>query len=725
MRPLGDSLLCELSKRLNPDDPRKDVKKTAALEAAGVFVWLKRIFPFAFEEDFSEDHRRFWILFFSVLMRIRKQRELLSFGLPIPDQFKIEDKEYVILLILGRALGKSATIEASAVMRGAVLGGGYCLYLCESQDQSDEHIQNCKALINHPESRLLEYYPEMEILEGVTIQGIKTKDRQDLFITSSGWICRSKGLNAKLRGIRLGTRRPDDINIDDVDDVGDSPAVSLNKLKKITASVIPTQARKFVTIKFGQNLIAENSVMNQIFSGKQDALAERTTIGVSNTFIKFEYQTYLDETDGRIRHKILPTSISSWSGVDIAAAQKFLNDSGLETFLAEYQNQFDHLKTGKVFHEFNERRHLITWSQFEQLFGTRHIPAHWGAKAAADIGYSKESLSAWIFTATSAQNSALPSHYFAYRGLTFEQEGIDFQAETIWEHLFPNEESGKEHFEASQTFGDYPELYRILNTKPRLRSFLKNYEYNASTNSYELPMPVALESKTLEDKALYYVREAEKTFRSQVGMWLISHEKTGEQKTLGMKYGLPVHKTKDFKVDSGVSEANHLLRGDYTRPHPFRDDEEMILGEDGKPNGKYKYGCPFIFFIVDDEQIVKAIDDRGMKIFREHLSNQRWTLEALGKEGLSRTIPMKYQSDAGDAFRMYAADYHIPAAAELTQQEEFTQKLPEKVKVTRTKKIDIADQMAIMMMEEKTKLEMLIQTGDATDEQIEAFFRMN
>src|SRR2546423_14294873 len=93
----------------------------------------------------------------------------------------------------------------------------------------------------------------------------------------------------------------------------------------------------------------------------------------------------------------LPTSVPSWSGVDIERAQKFLNDSGLDTFLAEYQNEFAHRRQGKVIHAYDEQRHVITWAMFERVFGCRYIPQHWDYEAGADIGYTANSLSAWTF----------------------------------------------------------------------------------------------------------------------------------------------------------------------------------------------------------------------------------------------------------------------------------------------------------------------------------------
>jgi hypothetical protein len=437
-----DSVLELIAKETVQECNLVPVSNSAQLEKRGWHVWLKTLFPFAFDEEFSDDHRKFWDLYFSVLLRIREQRKLIQVGLPVPEHLVIADKEYVTLLILGRGLAKSSTIEASSVMRGAILNSGYCLFVCEAQDQADEHIGNCKGLIEHSDSKLKDYYPSMAVVEGATVEGIKTKDRNDLFITQNGWICRAKGLNSKLRGLRIGNRRPDDIDIDDIDGVNDSLAVSLRKLKQLTSSVIPTQARRHTTIKFGQNLIAENSVMNQIRLGKADALAERTTIGVTNTFSYFNYESYTD-TDGRLKHRILGDSIPTWAGVDTSQAQKFLNDVGLETFLAEYQNEFEHLRNGRVIPEYEDtpghRTHVITWSQFYEKFGQYRIPSHWQCESGLDIGYTPEHLTAWSWVATSAANSPLPNKKFRYRGLTYEAPLLDDMAIDVKSKLWSGE----------------------------------------------------------------------------------------------------------------------------------------------------------------------------------------------------------------------------------------------------------------------------------------------
>jgi hypothetical protein len=697
-------------------EPAKQIMSAAELESHGWHTVLMTLMPDAFEEEFSDDHVKFWDLGWSVLLRLREQQKYRRLGLipkkqeDIPQFWKdrhifIHDKEMVVLLILGRGLAKSSTIEAFAVIRACILGGLYCLYVCESQDQAEEHVGNIKGLIDDEDSRVIEFYPHMEIDPNAIFKGKKTKDRADLVMTKGGAIYRAKGLNASLRGLRILGRRPDLILLDDVDGVNDSIPVSVKKAKQITSSVIPTQARRDVQIMFGQNLILETGVMNLIHSGKIDALAERTTIGVTNTFVKFEegkeYQTYFDEADGRIKHRILPTARPTWAGVDMSQAQKFLNDSGLPTFLSEYMNQFEHLKTEKVFHEWNEARHVIIWSMFEAKFGVRHIPGHWRSKASADIGYSKNSLSAWGWWASAAQNSPLPSLYFGYRSRTYTLDSIDDQAVDIWEDLFPDHSIGKRHFEATQVFNNYPELFRLLKTKPRCKEFLERYAYNTGLNKFELK-PFDPAAATDEDKKDYYVNQAQKTYKSQIQTWVLSHEKSGERLTLAQKYGLPIQKVKEFGADAGVSEANHLLRGDYTRPHPFYEDE-IILDENNEPTGIYKLGRPYLYIIVDDDQIKAPRDDRGWKTFRSQVANQVWTEEKLTELGLTKTIPLKFESDHCDEFRMFATNYAMPASTKLEKHEEFVRELPPEAIVTKDRYISPEQQMSIHYEEELAK----------------------
>lgn len=389
------------------------------LEAQGVYDWLLTLFPFVFADDFSDDHRKYWEHKWNVLQRL-KRGEFVS------------PAELVTLIILGRGMGKSTMAEVAALMRAAILGQTYLLYVCGVDDQAREHIANIKFLIEHPDSRLAEFYPALAEPKSQRTGGADTWNK-DTFITQSGAIFRAKGLNSSMRGLRVGTLRPDQIILDDIDDIKDSVAVAQNKLAVIKASILPVAADN-ATIDFPQNLITEHSVMNQIYTGKSDALSDRTTIGVTKAFTLLNVNSSIDEVTNRLKHVIEPSSVPSWAGFDIPKAQKFLNASGLDTFLAEYQNELDRYKSGKVIPEYNEAAQLITWSEFEDVFGVRQIPANWKIHVGLDVGYSGGQYphySAWVFVATSAQNTPLPKKVFVFKSRFFQETSIDDQAETI------------------------------------------------------------------------------------------------------------------------------------------------------------------------------------------------------------------------------------------------------------------------------------------------------
>ena len=65
---------------------------------------------------------------------------------------------------------------------------------------------------------------------------------KEMFICKNGYIVRAKGLAAKMRGLRVGVQRPNDLALDDIDDVNDSLMVSQNKLRLIAASIFPVLA---------------------------------------------------------------------------------------------------------------------------------------------------------------------------------------------------------------------------------------------------------------------------------------------------------------------------------------------------------------------------------------------------------------------------------------------------------------------------------------------------
>src|SRR5262245_26556011 len=69
--------------RPKPQSQTISSRPAELLEAQGWEPWLTTLFPFAFDEEFSADHRAFWDLYWSVLLRIRENLKYHAAGLPV------------------------------------------------------------------------------------------------------------------------------------------------------------------------------------------------------------------------------------------------------------------------------------------------------------------------------------------------------------------------------------------------------------------------------------------------------------------------------------------------------------------------------------------------------------------------------------------------------------------------------------------------------------------
>ncbi len=630
------------------------------LEAQGWRAWLTTLFPFAFEESFSDDHVKFWDLYWSVLLRIRGQKKYAALGLPHPPEFDIHEDEYNVLLILGRGLGKSQTIEASAVMRGALLDGGYCLYVCEAQDQANEHVSNCRDLIENPESRLSEFYPGMGAPQKKRFSSGNEKWSEDLFVTANGWICRAKGLNGKLRGLRIGNRRPDDIKVDDIDGVNDSIALSLKKLKQLTASVFPVQAREHSTIHFGQNLITEHSVMNQIYTGKSDALGARTTVGPTSTFSQFEFEPYTRD-DGRMGWRILPTSAPTWPGVDISRAQKFLNDSGLETFLAEYQNQFEHLKQGRVLRNWDDGLMVIRQADFDRVFQTKGVPSGWFKYVFHDWSKTKNEYHSCVAgkVTVSGKGTQLPGKVFLFDLMSFE-EGT--QADDVAKRILKS---------VSPTVpGPGPRrTWDELITASYSRAGLENFEADATKlinarrdTLAKVIKPIA--QKLLADKKYMKLRGSNEQNRDVLRVYRDA-------------FGLPFQPANPTE-QGGLDWLDHYMMVDRSSPHPFLED----AWDEGEKT--WTLGCPGLFLVVPDDKYEYPKSDRPGELHdsdlaRYQFANWRMRPSVLNDAGFIEYGPMKMWDDFGQGLQMLFHDNCVQAAP-LTADEQVTVRLPENLR---------------------------------------------
>lgn len=398
---------------------RADASRDASAIERDWQTWLRAVGPRTFTGSFAPFHCEFWDWFWRLLQKRRAGQS-------------ISDEEQAFLAVWARGMGKSANVEWAAIAEGALIGKGYVLYVSGTQALADGHVQSIRERLESDE--ISRYYPHLSSPK-VGKHGNQYGWRQDFLITASNWAIRPLGLDVGVRGGRVGDLRPSLIVFDDVDDHSDSPLVVQNKLSTIARSIIPAGTRETVYLG-AQNLIQRNGVFSQIVARKTSVLSRRI---VSGPFPAFDgLQIEQRQTVDGLRNVIVAGS-PTWADFDLAACQKFLDDSGLEAFLAEYQHDFSASEQGRVIPEYDEERHVISWSQFESVYGARRIPQHWLCECGHDVGFTAGHLSAWTWIATSAQNSRMPGLRFRYRGATFTGVGVDEQAEAIQRMMWPGE----------------------------------------------------------------------------------------------------------------------------------------------------------------------------------------------------------------------------------------------------------------------------------------------
>lgn len=162
------------------------------------------------------------------------------------------------------------------------------------------------------------------------------------------------------------------------------------------------------------------------------------------------------------RRPFVPSRLQDNPFIDQAAYRDALSelDQVTEQQLAEGDWQIK--KSGNIFSMWDEQYHVISWSEFEKVFGVRHIPYHWLCGIAQDWGSTKSHPCVTTLFATAARNGPLAGSVFIPWGLTL----YDAQ-------------------DAQQVADDYliPELDR-LRVRDRIKQWLMSHEAKSERNGY-------------------------------------------------------------------------------------------------------------------------------------------------------------------------------------------------------------------------------------------------
>lgn len=215
----------------------------------------------------------------------------------------------------------------------------YGIYVCETQEQADDHVQNVAAMLestafagHYPASasRLLNKY------------GSSRGWRRNRLRTQGGFTLDAIGLDTAARGAKIDEDRPDLFVFDDLDGELDTLAAVEKKKTVVTKKLIPAGAVDLAVLGC-QNLVHADSLFAQLADGRADFLANRIVSGPHPALRDLEYE----QRDGKF---VITAGEPTWAGQSLERCQAILSDIGLSSFLTECQHEVEETQGGLFGH---------------------------------------------------------------------------------------------------------------------------------------------------------------------------------------------------------------------------------------------------------------------------------------------------------------------------------------------------------------------------------------
>jgi hypothetical protein len=494
---------------------------------------------------------------------------------------------------------------------------GYCLYVSGTKDKVRGHALSLETMLTSAKVR--QYYPALSRVRKSETSNASKGWTKNFIYTDAGYVFHFASLDEGVAGANVDNIRPTLIIPDDIDDRKSSPAVAEQRYQVFTREVLPTKTAG--TLFFlAQNLINRFSVTYRIYKGRVRILANRFPTKPIPAILNLETQPRT--VDGILKDIVIGGE-PTWAAYDLARAQSDIDTIGLEAFEAEHQHNIAQQKSGMVLPEFDERVHIITWSQFNAVYGQRSIPKRWTGYIGHDWGNTHPCVVSAV--ATAGEGDPLPGTHFLHAGLTFPQNTqSDDVAMAIIERLAP-------HISTAH----------LKNVSPDI---LAQYLKGGVTGMLNGPRQLA--KMTISEHV------SEWASHSSISMWHMSHEQKTIRDNYIINYGLPFSACNPG-ASGGVEQIRSYLRVDYSQPHPF------------KPGEK---GLAAFYFIVDDDQALDADggslakDDKGLKLWREQIPEWIWRDPTLTELGMTADKPVKVNDDSGNTLMMIFAHFSLNTA---------------------------------------------------------------
>ena len=281
--------------------------------------WLETLFPQYVTGGFADRHVEFWDWVWSITR-----------GAAPP----------AFIAIWPRGGGKSTSSEIACAAVGARETRRYILYICETQDQADDHVANIGGLLES--AQIENYYPELGSRK-VGKYGTSKGWRRNRLRTAAGLTIDAIGLDTAARGVKLDDARPDMMVLDDLDSEADKLETVEKKIRTLTRKLLMAGSND-VAVLAVQNLVHPDSIFSQLADGRADWLANRVVSGPHPAIRDFSYE----QREGKFW---ILGGTATWDGQPLDVCQHIIHTDGISAFLSECQQEvqppaggmFDHL----------------------------------------------------------------------------------------------------------------------------------------------------------------------------------------------------------------------------------------------------------------------------------------------------------------------------------------------------------------------------------------------
>jgi hypothetical protein len=572
------------------------------LEKLGYAKWLRAVAPKTYASDFEPFHHSFWDWWWKLTQKRAK-------GEPLTNQ------QLDCVLVMGRGLGKSASMEGALILAGALLGAVFCVYISSTQAKAVEHIQSIRDSIEG--SELAKIYPGLSNPR-VGAFGNQRGWKAEGVYTDSGFTVVAASLEKGIRGLRDAERRPLILVFDDIDERRDSAKVKKDKFETLRNDAMFMLA-PFGSVLFGQNLIYNGSLMDDTWSRRADWFHNAHRIGIINTF-KDDLQ--IEKVNGSPK---IVAGTANWTRINELVAQDLLNKAGEDGIWRECQNKTAPAQEELVWRYYDPSIHLITWDDFERVFGVRKIPSRWYLYGGYDRGYTGWDSHPSVISVCAVADDRAP-------------KGLVGDAFIFYEYVG----------EANESVGD---LSRNLILD--LATLCEHEDFARAAGRVRK----SLDEDVSEKAALKLRLEAGGLVSPKFNVFAGSHEGKGERSTFAREWGLAVAAVKDSAKDAGLPQLHNYLQPEKRR-HPF------YPAINRRPN---------LYLLVAPSQKEVATDRFGLRRHRWEAENLKWDPNVS-----TRDVPTKFGDDATDASKNYLQSWALMPAPK-TISEQIEEALPERL----------------------------------------------